>query len=179
MILHYTLIRSKRRSLSLQISKEGVLIARAPMKMSVNMIEGFIEEKRGWIEKNQRKMEEKWPRKIYTEKEIKILKDSLKGYIVPRVQKLWEWKNLPKFTSIKITKSERRWWSCSSRNGLCFSYRLAESLSSQREFIDAIIFHELAHLREKNHQKPFWNLVYTMMPEYEEVMKRTQNTSAD
>ncbi len=29
------------------------------MKMSVNMIEGFIEEKRGWIEKNQRKMEEK------------------------------------------------------------------------------------------------------------------------
>jgi predicted metal-dependent hydrolase len=26
--------------------------------------------------------------------------------------------------------------------------------------------HELCHLREKNHQKPFWNLVYSWMPDY-------------
>ena len=45
------------------------------------------------------------------------------------------------------------------------------SASSRSDFIDAIIVHELAHLREKNHQKPFWDLVYRMMPDYEKVMK--------
>lgn len=55
--LPYTLIRSKRRSLSLQISKEGMLIARAPMRMNVSIIENFIEQKREWIEKNQKKIE--------------------------------------------------------------------------------------------------------------------------
>jgi predicted metal-dependent hydrolase len=39
-------------------------------------------------------------------------------------------------------------------------------------FIDAIIIHELAHLREKHHQKSFWKLVYQMMPEYEVIMKQ-------
>jgi UTP pyrophosphatase len=42
-------------------------------------------------------------------------------------------------------------------------------------FVDAIIIHELAHLREKNHQRPFWNLVYSMMPEYEFIMKNREN----
>lgn len=56
------------------------------------------------------------------------MKSLLKLYIVPRVQILWEGKNLPNYTSIKITKSEHRWGSCSAKNGLCFSYRLAEYL---------------------------------------------------
>jgi predicted SprT family Zn-dependent metalloprotease len=43
--------------------------------------------------------------------------------------------------------------------------------NDKEKFIDAIIIHELAHLREKNHQKPFWDLVYRMMLEYESVMK--------
>jgi predicted metal-dependent hydrolase len=44
-----------------------------------------------------------------------------------------------------------------------------------REFIDAVIVHELAHLREKHHQSSFWKLVYTMMPEYETIMKDQKN----
>jgi predicted metal-dependent hydrolase len=83
--------------------------------------------------------------------------------------------SLPEITSTKITLSEKRWGSCSAKNGLCFSYRLGEYLGGKEEFIDAIIVHELAHLREKNHQKPFWNLVYSMMPTYEVIMKHYTN----
>jgi predicted SprT family Zn-dependent metalloprotease len=43
------------------------------------------------------------------------------------------------------------------------------------KFIDAVIIHELAHLREKHHQASFWKLVYTMMPEYETIMKNQKN----
>jgi len=41
------------------------------------------------------------------------------------------------------------------------------------KFIDAIIIHELAHLREKHHQKSFWDLVYSWIPDYESVMRGT------
>lgn len=212
--LPYTLTRSSRRTLSLQIDKHGELIARAPMRMSIRFIEDFVERKREWIKKHQTRIQNQVSRgekKKYSETEIREIKHKLREYIVPRVQEFWEWQNLPKYTSIKITKSERRWWSCSARNGLCFSYRLAEYLNpppekgelegvtknkdsshithpslsfaslaakssdsqtfSGREFIDAIIVHELAHLKEKNHQKPFWNLVYIMMPEYEQIIQ--------
>jgi predicted metal-dependent hydrolase len=130
------------------------------------------------------------------------MKKKLMEYLIHRVSELWEWKWLPKYTSIKVTKSERRWWSCTSKNWLCFSYRLAEYLefppilssrgtrdllqseteadsfyrqNDKTRFIDAVIVHELAHLREKHHQPSFWKLVYTMMPEYETIMKDQKN----
>ena len=206
MIPPYTLIRSKRRSLSIQIDASGNLIARSPMRMLVSSIEGFIMTKINWITKHQIKRVATPQRPILSEAEIDMAKKILRAYIVPRVSELWEWKWLPQVTSIKITKSERRWGSCSAVNWLCFSYRLAEWLEIPplvgfesallvasyseaearwgiqevppptppirgRDFIDAIIIHELAHLREKHHQRSFWDLVYSMMPEYESVMR--------
>lgn len=172
--LPYTLIRSSRRSLAIQIDPSGELIVRAPQRMSISVIEDFIMRKHEWIEKHQKKIQNKWQKiekKNYTEGEVNEMKVRLQRYITHRVRELWEGKNLPPYTNIKITKSEHRWWSCSGKNGLCFSYRLAEYLDRE-EFIDSIISHELAHLREKHHQKSFWNLVYQMMPEYETIMKQ-------
>lgn len=199
--MDYTLIRSSRHTLAIQIVRSWDLIVRAPHRMSITLIEDFIMRKSDWIEKHQEKIqhkEQKTEKKNYTENEIKEMKKRLEIYLIPRVRELWTGKNLPPYTSIKITKSERRWWSCSGKNGLCFSYRLAEWLKWENTnsytntveynqnnttvssvcvcvspFIDAIIIHELAHLREKHHQKSFWDLVYSMMPEYENIMKST------
>jgi predicted metal-dependent hydrolase len=52
-ISSYTLIRSKRKTLALQIDKQGVLIVRAPKCLSVIQIEKFIEQKSAWIIKKQ------------------------------------------------------------------------------------------------------------------------------
>ena len=164
MTIPYFLIRSKRRTLALQIHTSWDIVVRSPMRTSLFIIEDFINQKIDWIEKHQRKIQEKTTKKILTDSEIKIQIETLRLYIIPRVYEFWEWKNLPKITSIKITKSEGRWGSCSGKNWLCFSYRLFEYIDTP--FIDAIIMHELCHLREKNHQKPFWNLVYSWMPDY-------------
>ncbi len=176
----YTLIRSSRRTLSIQIDASARLIVRAPMRMSVVSIEGFLIAKKDWITKHQIKQATTPQRPILSESDTRDAKKKLREYIIPRVHELWDGKNLPKITSIKITKSERRWGSCSAKNWLCFSYRLAEYLEVPplirgRDFIDAIIIHELAHLIEKHHQWSFWNLVYSMMPEYEIVMKNQGN----
>jgi predicted metal-dependent hydrolase len=52
-LVEYTLIRSKRKTLSLQIDKNGVLFARAPMRLSIKKIENFISEKQIWIKTKQ------------------------------------------------------------------------------------------------------------------------------
>lgn len=51
----YTLIRSARRSLSLQIAKTGEIVVRAPLRYSLEKIELFLHEKSRWIEKHQEK----------------------------------------------------------------------------------------------------------------------------
>lgn len=166
MTISYSLIRSKRRTLAIQIHSSWNIVVRSPIKTSLIIIEDFLNQKMDWIKKHQLKFHEKKSKKILTESEYEMQVKALKAYIIPRVYKLWEWKKLPNITSIKITKSEGRWGSCSGKNWLCFSYRLFEYINTR--FIDAIIIHELCHLREKNHQKPFWNLVYTWMPDYKE-----------
>lgn len=50
--LEYTLIRSSRKTLALNIDRDGRLIVRAPYSLSVGRIEQFIGEKADWIEKH-------------------------------------------------------------------------------------------------------------------------------
>jgi predicted metal-dependent hydrolase len=175
-LLPYTLVRSPRRTISLQISPDASLIVRSPICTSTRVIEDFIMRKSAWIERHQSRIRSRWVRKTYTRDEISSMKDAIREYIIARVWELYQWKNLPEIKSIKITSAEGRWGSCSSDNRLAFSYRLAEYLHSGREFIDAIIIHELAHLREKNHQKPFWNLVTEWMPEYRAVVEKSRGS---
>nr|WP_281064389.1 YgjP-like metallopeptidase domain-containing protein [Isorropodon fossajaponicum symbiont] len=52
--MKYQLIRSKRKTLSLQISDNAELLIRAPNRLSVKKIESFIHEKQHWIKKNKR-----------------------------------------------------------------------------------------------------------------------------
>lgn len=68
-------------------------------------------------------------------------------------------------TGVRITSARTRWGSCSARNSLSFTWRLmlAPSLAS-----DYVIFHELAHVRVKNHAPAFWKLVESLMPGYQE-----------
>ncbi len=52
----YTLIRSKRRTLSLSVSSDAMLVVRAPMRAPVPLIEKFIYEKQDWIARIQAKV---------------------------------------------------------------------------------------------------------------------------
>jgi len=52
----YTLIRSSRRTLSMEITHDGALIVRAPHLVSRSRIDSFISAKKIWIEKHQKNM---------------------------------------------------------------------------------------------------------------------------
>ncbi|MEX1377553.1 MAG: SprT family zinc-dependent metalloprotease [Eubacteriales bacterium] len=56
--MEYKLIKSKRKTISIQINKDAQVIVKAPHSVSQKYIENFILSKKGWIEKNVEKMKE-------------------------------------------------------------------------------------------------------------------------
>ena len=89
----YTLIRSSRRTLSIQIDASGSLIVRSPMRLSIARIEEFLSAKTIWIanHQNARKQQYQLAKKlVYTKEQIQEMQQALSRYIVPRVYELWE-----------------------------------------------------------------------------------------
>ena len=58
-MIDYKLIRSDRKTLSLEIDRDGVLLVRAPKRMDQETIERFIESRERWIRKKQQLMRER------------------------------------------------------------------------------------------------------------------------
>ncbi|MCL2140418.1 MAG: M48 family metallopeptidase [Dehalococcoidia bacterium] len=48
---------------------------------------------------------------------------------------------------------------------ICFSWRL---VMAEDDVIDAVVVHELAHIKEMNHSAQFYRLVKSVLPDYEE-----------
>jgi predicted metal-dependent hydrolase len=64
-----------------------------------------------------------------------------------------------------VKEQKLRWGSCTSMGIINLNWRL---FLAPMRIIDYVIVHELAHLRYHNHSKDFWNLVRSIIPDYEE-----------
>ena len=71
-------------------------------------------------------------------------------------------------TAIRFRKTKRQWGSCSGKNVLNFNTML---MKLPLDVIQYIIVHELAHIRHKHHQKAFWQLVESHLPDYKSRIK--------
>ncbi|MBD3922742.1 M48 family metallopeptidase [Paenibacillus sp. PR3] len=95
-------------------------------------------------------------KKFYFASCKKVVQERVAGY--QRQLKL-----VPK--SIEIAESSTKWGSCSSSKQLMFNYRLA---MAPVDVIDYVIVHELCHLKHMNHDRSFWRLIGSIMPDYKE-----------
>ena len=64
---------------------------------------------------------------------------------------------------LSIRGAKTRWGSCSHKGNLNFNWKL---MLVPKPVIDYVIIHELAHLKEMNHSKKFWNLVGEHCPQW-------------
>lgn len=76
-------------------------------------------------------------------------------YIVPKVEQFSKLMNLD-YEEIKFKKMRSRWGSCSSKRVITLNTQL---IKIDKELIDYIIVHELAHLTHMNHSRKFHDLV--------------------
>ncbi len=73
------------------------------------------------------------------------------------------------YNTIKYRKMKSRWGSCSSNKVLTFN---TELMKVEKNLIDYVVVHELAHLKHMNHSKDFHSLVAQYLPESKQL--RTQ-----
>lgn len=174
-MIEYKLIYSKRKTLSMSITKELQVLVRAPLFAKKTQIDKFVQSHEGWIEKHKKMTEirqQARPDINLSEAEILELKIVAKKYIPQRVAYYSQIMGvMPK--GVKITSAVTRWGSCSGTDGLCFTYRL---MLYPIEAIDYIVVHELAHIRVKNHSKKFYEEVEKYMSDYKERAKLLMGT---
>ena len=88
----------------------------------------------------------------------KVLRADAKIYLVERTRFFAKKFSLD-VNKITIRNTKTRWGSCSYQNNISLSFHL---MKLPDELIDYVILHELAHTKEKNHQKPFWDFLDTL-----------------
>lgn len=163
------IIKSKRKSISVEVNRDLQVVVRAPLRMSDKRINAFIGEKQGWIEKNILIMKKRAEMEANREKPPKFTGDEIaaviqraKADIPQRVQELAALMGAD-YNRVSIKALKSRWGSCSAKRNLNFNCLLALCPS---EVVDYVIIHELCHLKELNHSKNFWAEVSKYCPDY-------------
>ena len=161
--MDYTVIRSSRRTMALEITREARVVVRAPRRAAKEEIERFVAAHRDWIEthlaKRQAYLEAHPP---LTDGEIAALRAKAKAYLPGRVA-YWAGRMGVAPTGLHITSARTRFGSCSGKNSLSFSLYL---MQYSPEAIDYVVVHELCHIRHKNHSPAFYAEVAKYMPDF-------------
>jgi len=70
------------------------------------------------------------------------------------------------FGKVTIRNQRTRWGSCSNLGSLSFNWRLVMAPPAVLEYV---VIHELAHRKQQNHSKAFWQVVAQYYPDYKAV----------
>lgn len=171
------IIRSSRKTLSLQIKPDGSVVVRAPRRLPEREIRAFLAEKSGWIEKHLEKVmaaKEAGESAPLTPQNIRELADRALEIIPPRVQ-YYAAKMGVTYGRITIRNQSTRWGSCSSQGNLNFNCLL---MLTPVEILDYVIVHELAHRKQMNHSDAFWAEVAKVFPDYKARVKWLKSNGA-
>lgn len=163
--------RSSRKTLAIEVSREGEVMVRAPYQLPLSEIEKLVEKKSDWIRKQIEKMQERKSRESAVEKltpeQVRELADRAKEVIPERAAYFAE-KIGVAYGRITIRNQKTRWGSCSSKGNLNFNCLL---MLAPPEVLDYVVVHELCHRKEMNHSDRFWHEVEKVLPDYRRWQK--------
>lgn len=170
------IIKSKRKSIGLEIRGDGSIVVRTPGFLSEYMICEFVEKHRNWIEEKRKHIIERnrnadrirFPEYNSLSAEDKAL---IREKYLERVNHYSKIMGV-EINRLTIRNQRTRWGSLSSRKNMNLNYRL---YYMPQELLDYVVVHELSHVRHMNHSKEFWNEVGKYYPEYRRERKRLKD----
>lgn len=162
---NYKVIRSRRKTLSLSINQDLEVTIKSPLYCPNWVINDFYEKNKKWIEKRITQESNKILLPQVLDEDIPAIKKEAYEILSSRTKYYSQLMGLePSY--VKISSAKKRFGSCNGKNGITYSYRL---IFYPKKAIDYVIIHELAHIKHKNHQKEFYQLIKKYMPDYKEA----------
>ena len=160
-------IKSNRKTLALEITKDMRILVRMPRTCSMKRAEQFVRDHEDWLERHLLRQQQRSEKYDLTDKQIKALRQRAKQVIPERVAHYTKLTGLTP-SAVHITSAKTRFGSCSGKNSLNFSLYL---MLYSEGAVDYVVLHEICHIAFKNHSKEFYNLISRYMPEYRTYIK--------
>lgn len=167
--IEYQLVRSARKTVAIQIDRQGEVVVRAPRRCPKSYIDGFVTEKQAWIERKREEIRRQEAERgnaflLPGTPEEEALYRAQAAEVFARKAAYYAARMGVTFQKITVRDQKTRWGSCSSKGNLNFNWRL---VLAPVPVLDYVVIHELAHRREMNHSSRFWDIVGEMMPDYQ------------
>ena len=169
--ISYQIIRSQRKTMSLEIKPDGQIIVRAPLRLSQVRIRRFVEQKQEWILKNLEKIQKREAQRekvpgLSKEERTRLQQEACRK--IPERTACFAEKIGVSYGRITLRQQKTRWGSCSANGNLNFNWLL---ILAPPEVLDYVVVHELCHRKEMNHSQAFWKEVGAVLPNYKEQKK--------
>jgi hypothetical protein len=170
----------------LRVTDEGIVRVTVPRWGSKREGEAFAIRERGWIEKQQRRIEEERRQRSLrggvvdsaafglSASELRALRDRARLELPPRLLELAAQHGLT-VSRVSIRNQRSRWGSCSRSGHICLNWRLVTMPEQVRDYV---LIHELMHLKRMDHSPKFWKLVAAACPAYKEARAWLRGQSA-
>ena len=159
-------IRSGRRTLAIVIEQDGGVTVRAPFRTSQAEIDNFLSQRAEWIASHKaRVLSRILPPLDSTQ--IRSLKAMAQRDLPARVRRWAELMGV-EYARLNIGSAKKRLGSCTSMGVITLSFRL---MQYPLPVIDYVVVHELAHRKEMNHSKRFYEVIAQYLPDYKQRIK--------
>ena len=163
MMPDYTVRRSRRRTMALEVTREGTALVRAPLRASDTDIARFVDTHRDWLATHMAR------RQAYlaahpapAPQQLEAWRQQAKAVLPGRVA-YWAQRMGVQPAAVTITAARTRFGSCSGKNRLSFSLYL---MAYPETAIEYVVVHELAHIRHHDHSPAFYREVETYLPDW-------------
>ncbi len=162
--MEYRVIYSARKTLAIQISEEEMWLYVRPMVFRRSKWNYFCWKNRNGYKENQRNEGTQGTvRKLTFSEEERQAYARKAGETIAVRAAYFAQKMGVSYGKITIREQKTRWGSCSSKGNLNFNWKL---ILMPREVLDYVVVHELAHRKEMNHSRAFYQVVESIMPDY-------------
>ena len=160
------IVKSRRKTISIQIKDSETVIVKAPNRVSKREIQEVLEKHRKWIGEKllEAKKQEKETEKIRKLSDIELRELTERaGEVFKRKVEYYAPLVGVTYGRITIRNQRTRWGSCSSKGNLNFNVAL---MRAPIEILEYVVVHELCHRLYLNHSKEFWKEVERVLPDY-------------
>lgn len=164
----YTVIRSDRKTLAVQVRPGGETVVRAPRRMASDVIRRFVWEHREWLRRKVTESQCVSVNERYDPEEKVRLREQAREILQMKTDYFARLMGV-QYNRIFIKEQKTVWGSCSTKGNLNFNWKLILAGPDQLEYV---VVHELAHLKEMNHSPAFWREVEKVLPDYRERRKK-------